>query len=211
MKFHSSDLAEAARDLRKSGSSFVKIAEKLRINEKVVARWCYDVPSQSKSHLRAKQRREKLTNEAVAGNQFEITPSTARILAATIYWAEGGKYPQTSAVSFCNSDPELVLFFARLIRIGFNLDESKFRVHLQIHSNQNQQETFTFWSKLLDVPENRFWKPTITSPTNRMKRLDYKGTCTLRYHDCDLLLIITGIYKNLTNGKVAEWPKAAHC
>ena len=105
----------------------------------------------------------------------------------------------------------MMKFFVTLLRIGFDLDETKFRVHLQLHSTKNIQDSLNFWSNLLQLPSQKFWKPTITTPKNKMKREKYHGTCTLRYHDVKILFEIMGIYKNISQGKVAEWTKAAHC
>ena len=211
MKFYDSQTVKKARKMRKMGLTFAEISSKLNAHEKTIARWCHNINSENKTLLVAKHKRKSIVFEAVSTVKLKIDSNQSRVLAAMLYWAEGGKYPQNTALSFCNSDPTMVIFFLKLLRTGFNLDESKFRVHLQIHDNQDKNKLFQYWSNLLDIPIEKFWKPTITSPTRKMKRMDYMGTCTVRYHDYRILLILTGIYKNISNGKVAEWPKAAHC
>ena len=83
-----------------------------------------------------------------------------------------------------------------LFRKGFNIDENKLRVHLQLHNTHNKKDATNFWHNLLKINKNQFYKPTITSPGRKMKRKNYMGTCTVKYFDVKLLLNIMGIYEN---------------
>jgi len=80
------------------------------------------------------------------------------------------------------------------LRKGFDINEEKIRVRLQLHSTHNEKKEKLFWSKMLNIPLNQFSKSTITNPNNKRKRLEYRGTCTIKYYDVKLLLQITGIY-----------------
>ena len=82
--------------------------------------------------------------------------------------------------------------------MGFELDEKKFRVHLQLHTTHNKKNITEMWSKLLKIPETQFYPPTLTQATNRMKRLDYQGTCSVRYHDFTVFHQIKGIYEKFS-------------
>lgn len=53
----------------------------------------------------------------------------------------------STGVSLTNSDPGLVLAFVKLLRAGYKLDESKWRVHLQIHDDQDFGALVDYWSK----------------------------------------------------------------
>ena len=213
MEIYDHSVCEKARQLYSTGLSYRKTGEILGISEGTVRRWCTDLNGEDrKIILRNDKRRNDIkANELKSFSINKIDNQHARMLAAMLYWAEGTKYPHSNSVSFSNSDPMMVKFFIKLLRTAYMIEESKFRVHLQIHSNQDQSELFNYWSKLLDIPTSRFWKPTVTHPTNKMKRRDYLGTCTLRYHDCKILLKLTAIYEYFSSGEVAEWPIAASC
>jgi len=45
-----------------------------------------------------------------------------------------------------------------------------------------------------NISKDKFWKPTVTGPTRKMKRRDYKGTRTVRYHNPEVFHKITAIY-----------------
>ena len=66
---------------------------------------------------------------------------------------------------------------------------------MQFHTTHDIETENKFWSKLLNIPLIRFGKPTVTKPAHYMKRLNYRGTCTIKYYDVKLLLNIIGIYE----------------
>lgn len=207
---YTEDTVEKARKLRMEGSSFKKISKDLGLSHSTAHRWCLDIKSHNKCFLDHCEIREKLekSEEKIVKN-LKKNRDYAKLITSLLYWAEGTKYPHSSSVSFSNSDPQMIKTFIFFLRKGFKLNESKFRVHLQIHTTHDKKEIFNFWSKLLQIPLSNFWKPTITKPTKKAKRRDYFGTCTLRYHDYKILLKIMGIYKKI--GEVAERLKAAGC
>jgi hypothetical protein len=130
---------------------------------------------------------------------YNFTGEYAKLYSALIYWCEGSKYPASNAVTLVNSDPNLLRFFITLLRRAFTLDESKFKVHLQIHTTHSYVKTSRYWSKLLQIPVRQFIKPTTTSPKGKKHRVHYFGTCTLKYQDYRLLLKLMGIYEGLIN------------
>jgi hypothetical protein len=124
-----------------------------------------------------------------------IDKNSAKIFASLIYWCEGSRYANCNCVSFANSDINLIKTFLELFRIGFNPKEKKFRVHLQLHTTHDKKEITSFWSNTLKISENQFYKPTVTKPMEKMKRKDYKGTCTVKYYDFILFNEIIGTYE----------------
>lgn len=205
VKFYSEGLVKKARKLRKRGFSAKEIVDSLGISSKTtILRWCQDIPSNNIFHLQAEKIKERIKKKSVKLIKgISVDKEKAKFLASLLYWCEGNKYPSNNFVAFCNSDFNLVKTFLQLFRLGFSLDEKKIRVHLQLHDTHNKEEMFSFWAKLLKIPKRQFLKPTITKPTKRMKRKDYKGTCTLRYYDIRLLLEITGIFEEFSK-KITE-------
>lgn len=195
IKFHPSNTVEKARELRFAGFSIKDIATQLKLKSPTISRWCNDIPAVNPYHLHIKKL-QKLNKDKGSKIKLEITPRSAKLLASLIYWCEGSKYPASNFVSFANSDQKLVEAFLKLFRLGFGPDEKKLKVHLQLHTTHNQKAATSHWSQLLKIPEIQFYKPTITKPTKNMKRLNYMGTCAVRYYDVRILWEIMGIFES---------------
>lgn len=188
------------------GVSVTKISRELKIPDTTIGRWVRDISSDYPSSNRAKlnnlEQKEKYKH--ILANT-RISKNEARLLCSLIYWCEGSKYPSSNFIAFSNSDHRLVRTFLFLFKRAFEVDMRKVRIHLQIHSDHDSDKTRSFWSELLEVPPTQFYKPTVTDPMKKMKRLDYQGTCTLKYFDSKLLLQITGIFEEFAKlfGEVA--------
>jgi hypothetical protein len=201
MKRHEEKEIVKIRELRKSKRySFAQIGRMTNIPSTTIRNWCMDIAVGTKWDTllatNKRKRQELLTAEAgiVEGVDIKSTEN-AKFLAALLYWCEGSKYPSSTAVTMVNSDPDLMKSFVRLLRNAFKLDESKFHVHLQIHTTHDFIKVRKFWSELLQVPASQFMKPTVTKPNGRKHRSQYFGTCTLKYQDYRLLLKLMGIYE----------------
>lgn len=218
MAFHDQAIVQKVRKERKKGTSIPKLGAIFGISESSISRWVRDIPSHSKKFTNARQRENELKLELqYLNDSLKIDKNLAKIFVSLLYWCEGSKHPAGSVLAFCNSDWRLVKTFLEFLRMGFKIKEENLRVLLQLHSTHPQKKITKFWSDLLQIPVHQFYKPTITNPTRSMKRLDYKGTCTIKYFDFKLLLNIIGLYENLASryendhGEVAEGPKAAVC
>ncbi len=102
-------------------------------------------------------------------------------LLAMLYWGEGGK--TDCNMKFTNTDPELVSLFASLLRMHYSIDETRFRIGLQIHSYHDPKEILNFWSEKLSVPTSQFWKIYLKPRSGKKKeyRRNFYGICNLHY------------------------------
>lgn len=105
-------------------------------------------------------------------------------------------------VSFINSDPLLVRSFVALLRKSFKIDENKLKVHLLIHKEQKFEELKEYWSDLLNISKNQFYKPTITTSSGKKHRNQYFGTCSIRYSDQTVQLRLLGIFSEFLKKSV---------
>jgi hypothetical protein len=203
MNQYPQEVIEKIRQLRSQKLSLGEISNQLNIPKPSVATLCYQSGIDNHEGLRINNevKRVSIKNSDLADvpEIKNITPENARFLASILYGCEGSKYPSTRLVSFVNSDPNLIKLFATLLRKGFTLDESKFRVHLQIHTTHNYKGLKNFWSNLINIPTDQFYKPTITNPRNKMRRSNYSGTCSLRYSDNNVQLRLIGSYEKFTS------------
>jgi len=196
MKFYKQDTVKKARQLKENGVKTGEIVKQLGITKDTILRWCFDIPSNNSNHLRNVKIREGFKSKGEKNiREIVIDKNTAKIFASLIYWCEGARYANCNCVDFANSDANLIKTFLKLFRTGFNPKEEKLRVHLQLHTTHDKKNVTSSWSNLLKIPENQFQKPTITKPLAKMKRRDYKGTCTVRYYDFTLFNEIVGTYE----------------
>lgn len=200
MKFHDQKIVKQVRGYRKRGLSLKALEEKFKVSDTTISRWVRDIECSDPNFIRAreKERIYKLEFFNLA-RDVKINKDLAKLLTGLLYWCEGAKYPSVNFLSFSNSDPDLVKTFMYLFRVGFEPDESKMKAHLQIHTTHRYKDIVKYWSTLLSIPINQFYRPTVTKPTGRMKRRNYFGTCTVRYYNVRLLLQIIGIFESFSN------------
>src|SRR5581483_1406939 len=190
--------------------SFAELQRITGIPATTIRNWCLDINSGNRwDTLLIKNERNRQALKIFDVPDLKILDITnavyAKLFIALIYWCEGSKYPATNKINFTNSDISLMKVFVTLFRKAFFLDESKFRVHLQIHNTHNYDEIKQLWSDALNISPSQFLKPTITKAKGGKHRINYLGTCTVRYYDYKILLRITGIYEELIRklGEVA--------
>ena len=199
-KYKDADIEKAKKLRLQFKYSFKKLQEITGIPATTIRNWCkedflgtrWDTLLLTNERKRQALKSSELNTLDAINN---ITPDNAKVFASLIYWCEGSKYPATNKMDLTNSDPKLLEMFLKLLRTSFNLNESKFRVKLQIHNTHDSEKIKKYWSKILSIPQSQFMKPTITKPTGRKYRKEYFGTCTVRYHDYKLQLKLIGIYE----------------
>jgi hypothetical protein len=194
MKFYSQEVVKKAQILRKKGYTSKAIANIFHVADSTILRWCVDIPSKNGYHLfqlkkkiAAKERSEKVIQE------LNIDANKAKLYASLLYWCEGAKYPSTNFINFCNSDLNLIKTFIYFFRKGFKPKENKLKAQIQLHSTHDVKKILNFWSDNTQIPVYNFQKSTITKPTFKMKRINYMGTCSIRYYNVYLLIEIMGI------------------
>ncbi len=202
MRKYTDEQIHKAKFLRETHKySFNYLHQLTGIPTTTLKNWCKNEPfvSRSSSFIANNQRRRnviKQSESVIVGSLKEIDTNTAKILVGLLYWCEGAKYPASNALKFVNSDPVLMNTYISLLRKAFTLDESKFRIQMQVHTTHNYEEIKNTWSKLLGIPISQFIKPTITKKNGGKHRVNYLGTCSLKYQDVLIQLKVIGIYEN---------------
>lgn len=128
-----------------------------------------------------------------------------KLFLAGLYWTEGAKHKKVSGLKFANTDPKLSLLYLTLLRKCYTIDESKLRIGLHLHYYHKIGETKKFWSELLNVPEERFWKVYIKkrSVTKKFRR-NFMGICFINYSSSDTrkeLLEIADQFHEMVTGQ----------
>lgn len=107
-------------------------------------------------------------------------------MLAALYWSGGGKY-NGSPINFANTDPKLSKLFISLLRKCYPIDENKFRVRLHLHYYHHPKQLKVFWSKLLNIPPDKFGKIYFKKRSKTKKfRKNFNGICFIKYYDTKL-------------------------
>lgn len=98
------------------------------------------------------------------------------IALAFLYLGEGSKKNDTLGLG--NSDPKVIKFYIRALKILYGLPYDSLHVGLHLRADQDENERKTFWSRETGIPLSRFKyvskdKRTIGRPTYA----DYNGVC----------------------------------
>ena len=187
--------------LREKGYSYNEIVKIIPVSKGTVSLWLKDIIlspkareridglltkaqrksveiNRAKTVLKNKQAAEKASETM---KNFYANMSLQRIFCALLYWCEGDK--SLNRVSFINSDPVMMKMFLSLFRNGFDLDESKFRVCVHLHSYHNKKEMLSFWSTVTEIPMTQFTKPHMKQTSGMYKKDGYPGCASVYYFD----------------------------
>jgi len=198
------EIKNRANQLRCIGWSYQQISNELKIPKSTLSTWFKKNPKPKNLYFTNRNEwLEKIRPLAAAANRKKRQKRLEKIaleikqevdswknlyslevqktMLALLYWAEGSKGREV--VQFANTDPKLALLFITLLRNSFEIDESKIRIRLHLHSYHQEKRVKAFWSKLLEVSETQFNK------SHRKKRSEEKtyrrnigGICFIKYN-----------------------------
>jgi len=214
-------LIEEAKHLRVNGLSLKEISENLGISKSTASVWLRHVnlPTKAKERIsnlgicgRAKaletSRRKREKENAVIIDKVKDHLIKAKIdlkvACSLLYWGEGTKHKSNSAVSFTNSDPEMISYFLYVFRNSFNLNEKKFRALIHLHEYHNAEKQLKFWSEVTKIPVSQFYRSYLKKNTGKNKKENYPGCINIRYFDSkiyrELIFTIRKLIKMHTRG-----------
>ncbi len=213
-----------AISMRKKGFSFLEIATRIKVPRSTIVGWCLGVTlstkgearlkavvekqrerarksSASLSRMRKQDRKDIAEISAISAGPYLSTAAERKAVLGALYLAEGTKGDR-GAITFGNSDPEIIKLFLYLFRDCFELDESKFRCTLQARQGQNIKELEQFWSQETSIPSSKFYSARIDprSGGKLTRKPDYKGVCRIDYLSTNLLYEVLAIGRILTKG-----------
>ena len=208
--------------LRKRGRSLNEIVNQLAVSKSSVSAWVRDVTLSDVARKRIESRYTmgqlasqkahfaKTASKEVAASEealrvLETIPNNSaikKLLCAVMYWCEGAKlYNQRGNFSFTNSDPALVRKFLALLRESYELDESKFRACVHLHSYHSESAQLKFWSKMTSIPIRQFIRSYHKQESGKSIRTGYQGCISVRYYDAILLRQLLAIAREFLNKK----------
>lgn len=201
---YSIQIKEKAINLREKGFSLNEIHKETGVSKSVISGWVRNVILDKSAQKRllgkiklgqfvSAERKKAKTEEKIKNYQnqalkelgsLKINKITAKIICSLMYWCEGSKSP-FNGVNFINSEPSLIKNFLYLLRKGFDIDESKFRLCIHLHQYHNPQKQINFWSEITGIPKRQFIKPFFKKNTGKRIKKDYPGCLSIRYQNND--------------------------
>lgn len=112
--------------------------------------------------------------------------------AVMLYWGEGAK-SQRTRVDLANGDEKMIKLFLKALREVFRIDESRLRGHIYCYGDQDVRKLEIYWSKLLNIPLNKFIKSYVRKDFNPKKKGKLPhGVMHIIYSDKKLYMQIMG-------------------
>jgi hypothetical protein len=206
-----------ARELRRAGTPYKRIAAQLGVSVNSAYRWTKDIeltPEQTRANLRGPSgplnpealRRRTERWIAICRERRAVCQEDGRAMAreenplhlagCMLYWAEGAK--SRDGIQFSNSDPRMVLLFRRFLTDSLGIELQKILISLNVYTTNGLsiQEIERYWLDLLDLPRSSVRKHMLnhmpTSSSGRAKNKLPYGVCTLRVHNTWMLQHIYG-------------------
>lgn len=192
-------LKERALCLRAKGLSYNEILKRVPVAKSTVSLWCRYVkltPEQQKRLITERVRKSAMKGIRAIQTMFWqrrcnafykgvtscnpkiVTTNSKFIAGLMLYWAEGTKSSQGASVA--NSDPRIIKFMALWFKEFFAVNSKEMKIHLHLHSGQNENKMKLFWSKLTGVPIKNFGKSFVKPEgSGYRKNILYNGTVRL--------------------------------
>ncbi|MEI8232553.1 MAG: hypothetical protein WCG44_02300 [bacterium] len=212
MKQYSDVTICAAKDLRARGYTYREICSYLneKIPKSTLNGWIRDIPTPpwyqekisklSQTNIKRIHELAAVKNKSILEQRLReirsrnvsliniVDRPVAKLILSTLYWCEGNKYPSSKYLKFGNSDPKMISLFITLLRLCYELDESKFRMTVQCRADQDQTMLSKYWKEITGIPSSQHYNPRIDSRSigKPTQKLNYHGVCVIDFFDSDL-------------------------
>jgi transposase len=198
------ELRDKARELRTQGMDYEEIAATLGVAKSSVSLWVRDLPRLSYAESRkrsaegarrywaaerpAREAQRAAARASAAAQIGDLTDRELLIAGSVAYWCEGTKskpYRRSERVVFVNSDPALIKFFLRFLRVaGTPAEDLTFRVY--IHESGDVRAAGLFWLEITGARPEQFLVPVLKrhNPTTLRKNVgeNYHGCLRIEVH-----------------------------
>lgn len=112
-----------------------------------------------------------------------------QVIGVILWWTEGTKSYKDKrwentwsyTVDLTNTNVDIIKLFLEFLRKDIGVDEQRLKLQLQIHEGDNQAKLETYWSRVTQIPLQRFTKTTIRPKGKKVGKS--MGTCKVRYSD----------------------------
>ncbi len=217
------DLRDRARELRLQGWTYDQIQVELGCSKSSISLWVRDLPKPERKRTPEEasavarrgweatlQRREvarqhtKATAKQAVG---DLSDREVFLAGVALYWAEGAKdksYSRRERLHFINSDPNVISFFMRWLKV-LGVERERLRFRVSIHESADTTEAEEFWAGLVGVEPCTFQKATLKKhnpKTNRKNTTETYRGCLIIYvlQSADLYRRMEGAWYGIVGG-----------
>lgn len=191
--------------MRKSGASYSKIKDELKVSKSTLSLWLRSMPLPEKrirelrdfnavriekyreTRRKTREDRWKIVRARVVREIGTLSKRELLLSGLFLYWGEGSK-TQWCTTSLSNTDPAMVLFFIKWLEV-LGVSRKDLRIHLHLYADMKAQAEIRYWAKTLRLPVSAFRKPYIKSSNRSGLSYPQKfthGTCNVIYEDRDI-------------------------
>lgn len=170
-----------AIEMRKAGHSYSYIAQKTGASKSTVGIWVANIPyipnretierigkaraaSAAAKNLLKRESFQSAWREA----QDQIGTVSTRdlfMLGLGLYIGEGTKSDQS--VRFVNANPAIMQLIVRWLTESLGISKNNMRVRLHLYPDTDINTCVSYWSSLLQIPNERFYKSVIDTRQNK--------------------------------------------
>jgi hypothetical protein len=187
-----------AIEYRKQGFSYTRIKAELGVSKSTLSLWLREYPL-SKSRLweltsgseariekyrmTMKKKRDVRRKRVFDIEKERLLPLSRKelyIAGLMLYWGEGGK-TVVSQISISNTDPEVITFFIRWLKVCMDIRQDQIRIRLHLYSDMDTRKEREYWMRKLELQKENFRSSYVKNTASN--RITYKsrghGTCNV--------------------------------
>jgi Homeodomain-like domain len=221
---------QRARQLRKEGLPYKRIAARLGVSPSSVYLWTKDIELTDEQvaanlrgpmgplnpeHVRRRAAAWAARCRAVRTVSQDEGRSAARagnllhLAGCMLYWAEGAK--ARNAIQFTNSDPHMLRFFRRFLVDALGIEPPDIHMPINVYANNGMgiEEIERYWLNLLDLPKSstrgHMLNHMPTSSSGRAKNKLPYGVVRLSVHRTSLVQHIYGAIQEYAGFDEPHW------
>ena len=181
----------------------VQVADKLKIMPKKVEYWLekYNIPRRSCSES-AYVKQNPNGDPFKIKRRLNLQEKELLVAGLMLYWSEGSK-AKKSPLQIANLDHRMLQLFLRFLREICRIDEARLRLYVRLYKIFDSKITKTYWSRLLDVPEEQvFIYPHTDTRSKASKQWSRHGIATLQFSNTKLKKWIDDTIENYLSKQV---------
>jgi hypothetical protein len=168
------------------------IAAELGVARSSVSLWTHDVPftpgpgrgRRRGPNVLQRRKEAEIADMLELGREWigELSDKEFLVAGAALYAGEGSK--ADGRLTFANTDPRMMGFFAAWLRAVFEIDESRLRMRVYLHEGLDLDAAVDFWSRVTDVPPEQFRSAYRAVPDPTIRTAKHPFGCAYLSYSC---------------------------
>ncbi len=214
---HNQVVKNRVRQLRMQGLSLGQIYQETSIPKTTIRSWIMDIKLSERQLDILKSRTQKALQKGRIKKQKQdkvsrldnekkllqkallkignLSDRDLLMAGVALYWGEGFKNKHEHRLGFCNSDPEMIMFYIKWLEKCFRIkkDDVIARLTLNVAYKEKTEAIENYWLKITGIPKNQF-KNTFYQKTKWKKQYNednYHGVLRIHVKDSLNMLIST--------------------